>query len=102
VAFPVAYRQLARREIIDTARRYESERQGLAAIFLAEVERIEALISEAPQLYQAVERGGEAGNVPALSTWFFYLEELTSSWFWPVSTFAAIRKRSGASSAVVS
>jgi hypothetical protein len=50
VALPVAYRQSARREITDAARRYESERRGLAATFIAEVGRIEALIPEAARL----------------------------------------------------
>lgn len=46
VPLPVAYRQSARRETAEAARRYESERQGLAALFLAEVGRIDMLIAE--------------------------------------------------------
>jgi toxin ParE1/3/4 len=75
VALPVAYRQSARHEIADAARRYESERQGLAAIFLTEVARIEALISEAPRLYQAVEREVRRATFRRFPYGFFYLEE---------------------------
>ncbi|HTE81797.1 MAG TPA: hypothetical protein VK634_14010 [Reyranella sp.] len=75
MAFTVAYRQAARREITDAARRYESERRGLAATFLAEVVRIEAAISEAPQLYQAVGRGVRRATLRRFPYGFFYLEE---------------------------
>ncbi|MGE5150459.1 MAG: hypothetical protein ACM3II_10100 [Rhodospirillaceae bacterium] len=44
MALPVVYRQSARSEVVATARWYERERVGLAAMFIAEVERIEACV----------------------------------------------------------
>ena len=81
MALLVAYRQAARREITDAAGRYEGERRGLAATFLAEVVRIEAAISEAPQLYQAVGRGGDAQRCGAFHMGSSIWKRTTGSWF---------------------
>jgi len=75
VTLPVAYRQSARREIADAARRYESERPGLAATFIAEVGRIEALISEVPRLYQAIGHEVRRATLRRFPYGLFYLEE---------------------------
>ena len=52
MGLPVVYRQVAGREILAAARDYERQRRGLGAVFLTEVARIEAHISESSRFYQ--------------------------------------------------
>jgi hypothetical protein len=75
VSLPVVYRQSARQEIVDAARRYERERKGLAAAFTAEVSRIESLLSETPSLYQTVEGDVRRATLRRFPYGLFYLDE---------------------------
>jgi hypothetical protein len=48
MALPVVYRQVARREIVNVAQTYEGQRHGMGSLFLDEIGRIEAHISDGP------------------------------------------------------
>ncbi|MDP1839097.1 MAG: hypothetical protein Q8N31_15240 [Reyranella sp.] len=71
----VVYRQAARRDIIDAARHYESERTGLGAAFVAEVGRVEGHIADAPGLYQVVDSGIRRAVMRRFPFGLFYVEE---------------------------
>ena len=75
MAPPVVYRQAARREIVNVARSYERQRQGLGGLFLDEIGRIEAHISDGPRLYQLVVGGVRRAVLRRFPYGLFYLEE---------------------------
>lgn len=75
MALPVVYRQAARREIVSTARIYESQRKGLGGLFLDEIGRIEAHISDGPRLYQLVSSEVRRAVLRRFPFGLFYLEE---------------------------
>jgi toxin ParE1/3/4 len=75
MALPVVYRQVARREIVNVARTYEGQREGLGGLFLDEIGRIEAHISDGPRLYQLVSNGVRRAVLRRFPFGLFYLEE---------------------------
>lgn len=75
MALPVVYRQAARREIINVARSYERQREGLGGLFLDEIGRIEAHVSDGPRLYQLVSDGVRRAVLRRFPFGLFYLEE---------------------------
>jgi toxin ParE1/3/4 len=75
MALPVVYRQVARREIVNVARTYEGQRQGLGGLFLDEIGRIEAHISDGPRLYQIVVGGVRRAVLRRFPFGLFYLDE---------------------------
>ena len=75
MAVPVVYRQAARREIINAARTYEGQRQGLGGLFLDEIGRIETHISDGPGLYQFVVGGVRRAVLRRFPFGLFYLDE---------------------------
>lgn len=75
MGLPVVYRQAARREILAAARDYEGQRRGFGALFLDEVARLEAHISEAPRLYQHVLDDVRRAVLRQFPYGLFYLEE---------------------------
>ena len=75
MSLPVVYRQSARHEITDAAFRYERDRSGLAAAFVADVARIERLLMETPGLYQIVEGDVRRATLRRFPYGLFYLEE---------------------------
>jgi hypothetical protein len=75
VGLPVVYRQAARGEILDAARSYERQRSRLGGLFLDEIARIEAHISDAPRLYQVVVDGARRAVLRRFPFGLFYVEE---------------------------
>jgi toxin ParE1/3/4 len=75
MALPVVYRQAARREIVNVARTYEGQREGLGGLFLDEIGRIEGHISDGPRLYQLVSNGIRRAVLRRFPFGLFYLEE---------------------------
>jgi len=57
MTLPVTFRRAARAEFIEAAAWYEAQRPGLAAEFIAEIERCVALAADQPQLYAVVRNG---------------------------------------------
>ena len=53
----VVFRPVARDEFVEAAARYEGQRTGLGAKFIAEVERCVRSAAEHPELYQAIYKG---------------------------------------------
>src|SRR4029453_3078799 len=74
-ALPVVYRQGARREIVNVARTYEGQREGLGSLFLDEIGPIEAHISDGPRLYQLVVGGVRRAVLRRFPFGLFYLDE---------------------------
>ena len=75
MALPVVYRQAARREIVNVARTYEGQRQGLGGLLLDEIGRIEAHISDGPRLYQLVVGGVRRAVLHRFPFGMSYLDE---------------------------
>ena len=75
MALPVVYRQAARREIVNVARTYEEQRDGLGTLFLDEIGRIEGHVSDGPRLYQLVGDGIRRAVLRRFPFGLFYIEE---------------------------
>jgi hypothetical protein len=75
MGLPVVFRQAARREVIDAARTDEQQRRGMGSLFLDEVARIEAHLSDAPGLYQVVIEGVRRAVLRRFPFGVYYLEE---------------------------
>ena len=75
MAIRVDYRSAALGDIVEAARQYEGRRTGFAAIFVAEIARIEALICDVPRLYPAIEGSIRRAVLRRFPFGLFYLEE---------------------------
>jgi len=75
MGLPVVYRQAAGREVMAAAQDYDGQRRGLGAVFLEEVARIEAHISDSPRLYQHVDDDVRRAVLRQFPYGLFYLEE---------------------------
>ena len=53
----VTFRRAAREEFIEAAARYEAQRPGLGAEFIAEIERCVARAADRPELYALIHNG---------------------------------------------
>jgi toxin ParE1/3/4 len=75
MAVPILYRAAARREIVEAARDYERLRPGFGSVFLDEIARVERHVSDAPGLYQEVEREIRRAVLRRFPYGLFYVEE---------------------------
>ena len=75
MALRVDYRSAALGDIVAAARQYEGHGPGFAAVFVAEIARVEALLSDVPRLYPAIEGPIRRAVLRRFPFGLFYLEE---------------------------